>query len=62
MTFVLIVLISATAISFASWLSGRSPALAGFPVAMPLATLIVLPSAASAATPTSASRLLPLAM
>ena len=43
MSFVFNILISATAISFASWLSGRSPALAGFMIAMPVATLIVLP-------------------
>ena len=43
MSFVLNVLVSAVAISFASWLSGRSPTLAGFLVALPLATLLVLP-------------------
>ncbi len=43
MSLVLNILISASVISFASWLSGRSPALAGFMVAMPVATLIVLP-------------------
>jgi hypothetical protein len=43
MTFVLNVLISAALISFASWLSGRFPGLAGFMVAMPVATMIVLP-------------------
>jgi len=31
------------AISFSAWLSRRSPALAGFLVAMPLASLLVLP-------------------
>ena len=43
MAFVLNLLISATAISFASWLSGRMPTLAGFIVALPLATMLVLP-------------------
>jgi len=42
-TFVLNVLVSALVISFASWLSGRAPATAGFLVAMPLATMLVLP-------------------
>ncbi|MDJ0848830.1 MAG: hypothetical protein QNK04_10670 [Myxococcota bacterium] len=45
MTFVLNVLVSATVISFASWLSGRMPVAAGFLVAMPLATMLVLPLA-----------------
>lgn len=43
MTFAFNVLVSALLISAASWVSGRSPALAGFMVALPLATLIVLP-------------------
>ena len=43
MTFALNVLISALVISFASWLSGRFPTLAGFVVALPLATMLVLP-------------------
>lgn len=43
MTFFLNILVSALVISFASWLSGRLPSLAGFFVAMPLATMIVLP-------------------
>jgi len=43
MTFVLNLLVSAVVISFASWLSGRLPTLAGFFVALPLATLVVLP-------------------
>lgn len=43
MTFVLNVAVSAMVIAFASWLSGRLPAAAGFLVAMPLATLLVLP-------------------
>lgn len=43
MTFALNVLVSALVISFASWLSGRLPALAGFIVAMPLSTMLVLP-------------------
>ena len=45
MTFVLNLVISASVISFASWLSGRFPGLAGFMVALPLATLLVLPLA-----------------
>ena len=43
MTFALNVLVSATLISFASWLSGRFPTVAGFVVALPLATMLVLP-------------------
>lgn len=43
MTFALNVLISALVIGLASWLSGRFPAAAGFLVAMPVATMIVLP-------------------
>ena len=43
MTFAFNVLISASLISIASWLSGRFPGLAGFLVAMPIATMIVLP-------------------
>ncbi|MBW2424053.1 MAG: hypothetical protein JRG86_07385 [Deltaproteobacteria bacterium] len=43
MTFVLNVLVSAIVISFASWLSGRLPTTAGFLVALPLATMLVLP-------------------
>lgn len=43
MTFLLNVLVSAGVISFASWLSGRMPATAGFMVALPLATMLVLP-------------------
>jgi hypothetical protein len=42
-TFLFNVLVSALAISFASWLSGRFPAAAGFIVALPLATMLVLP-------------------
>jgi hypothetical protein len=42
-TFVLNVLVSAMVISFASWLSGKFPTLAGFFVALPLATMLVLP-------------------
>ena len=37
------VLASAGVIAFASWLSGKKPELAGFIVAMPILTLIVLP-------------------
>jgi hypothetical protein len=36
-------LVSALVIGFASWLSGRFPTAAGFIVALPLATLLVLP-------------------
>ncbi|UCE85246.1 MAG: hypothetical protein JSU66_12970 [Deltaproteobacteria bacterium] len=43
MTFALNVIISASLISFASWLSGRFPGVAGFLVAMPIATMLVLP-------------------
>jgi len=43
--FVAKILISAVVISAASWLAGRSPALAGFLVAMPVATVLVLPFA-----------------
>ena len=43
MTFALNVLVSALVISFSSWLSGRLPVAAGFLVAMPVATLLVLP-------------------
>ncbi len=45
MTLALNVLISATLISFSAWLSRTSPVAAGFLVAMPVATLIVLPLA-----------------
>ena len=37
------VLVSAIIVGFASWLSGRFPTAAGFVVALPLATLLVLP-------------------
>lgn len=37
------VLVSAAVIAFASWLSGKKPELAGFIVALPLVTLLVLP-------------------
>lgn len=43
MAFALNFLISAIVISFASWLSGRLPTTAGFIVALPLATMLVLP-------------------
>ena len=43
MALTLNVLISAIVISFASWLSGRFPTTAGFIVALPLATMLVLP-------------------
>jgi len=37
------VLLSALIISFASWLSGRYPTTAGFLIALPIATMLVLP-------------------
>lgn len=37
------VFISALVIAFASWLSGKKPELAGFIVALPIVTLLVLP-------------------
>ena len=43
MAFGLNVIISAIVIGFASWLSGRLPTAAGFVVALPLATMLVLP-------------------
>ena len=43
MNFVLNVVVSAVVISFASWLSGRMPAQAGFFVALPIASMLVLP-------------------
>lgn len=43
MTFLLNILVSSLVISFASWLSGRMPAAAGFLVALPIASLLVLP-------------------
>ncbi len=35
--------VSASLIAFASWLSGKKPELAGFIIALPLLTLLVLP-------------------
>lgn len=43
MTFAFNLLVSALVISTASWLSRRVPAAAGFLVAMPVASLLVLP-------------------
>jgi hypothetical protein len=43
MTFMFNVVVSAIVIGFASWLSGRMPSVAGFVVALPLATMLVLP-------------------
>lgn len=43
MIFALNVLVSALLIGFSAWLSGRFPAIAGFLVAMPLSTMLVLP-------------------
>lgn len=42
-TFVFNVAVSALVIGVASWLSGRFPAAAGFIVALPLSTMLVLP-------------------
>lgn len=41
--FVVKVLISAIIIAFSSWLAGKRPELAGFIIALPLATLLALP-------------------
>jgi len=43
MSFALNVIVSAIVISFAAWLSRRLPTVAGFIVAMPIATMLVLP-------------------
>ena len=43
MIYVFNVLVSALVIGFVSWLSGRFPTTAGFIVALPLATMLVLP-------------------
>ena len=43
MIFALNIAVSAVVISAASWLSGRFPGTAGFMVALPLATMLVLP-------------------
>ena len=45
MSFLANTLLSAVVISFAAWLSGRFPVIAGFIVAMPLASMLVLPLA-----------------
>ena len=42
MVFAIKVVVSAVLISFASWLSGKKPVLAGFIIALPLASLISL--------------------
>lgn len=42
-SFFLKALISGSVIAFASWLSGKKPELAGFIIALPLMTLLVLP-------------------
>ncbi|MDT8317249.1 MAG: hypothetical protein RQ824_04570 [bacterium] len=41
--FILKVIISAIVITFCSWLAGKKPELAGFIMALPLATLLALP-------------------
>jgi hypothetical protein len=43
MPFIAKVIIASLIISFVSWLSGRMPVLAGFIIALPLQTMIVLP-------------------
>ena len=45
MEFAVKVVIAALVISFASWLAGRFPTIAGFVIAMPIATMIVMPFA-----------------
>ncbi len=45
MLFVLNTLVSALVIGFAAWLSRRFPTTAGFLIALPVATLLVLPLA-----------------
>ena len=40
--FVLKIITAAVVIAFASWLAGRKPALAGFIIALPLASLLAL--------------------
>lgn len=42
MTFVINVLISSIVISFCTWLANRFPQLAGFIIALPLSTILVL--------------------
>jgi hypothetical protein len=42
MMFVTKIFIAATLISFASWLSGKRPELAGFIIALPLTTMLAL--------------------
>ncbi len=43
MTFLLNTLVAAVVIAFVSWLSGRSPILAGLIAALPLSTMLILP-------------------
>ena len=43
MLFAFKIFVSAGLIAFCSWLSGKKPELAGFIMALPLATLLVLP-------------------
>ncbi|MBY0355624.1 MAG: hypothetical protein K2Q12_07835 [Rickettsiales bacterium] len=42
MMFILKIAISASVIAFASWLSGKKPELAGFIIALPIASLLAL--------------------
>lgn len=42
MLFFVKILISATLIAFASWLAGKKPVLAGFIIALPLASMLAL--------------------
>ena len=43
MTVVVNILVAACIIGFTSWLSGKSPTLAGFIAALPLSTMLILP-------------------
>jgi len=45
MEFVLKAVVAGCVVSFASWLAGRTPVLAGFFVALPISTAILLPLA-----------------
>lgn len=43
MIFLIKIALSSVVIAFSAWLSGKKPELAGFIIALPLATLLVLP-------------------
>jgi hypothetical protein len=45
MEFVLKAVVAGCMVSFASWLAGRAPVLAGFFIALPISTAILLPMA-----------------